>query len=218
MNASRRFRNAAKLTVLVIVATAVLATAASAQDPAGSTSAKFVEDKSGIYLGLKFVGSSLHAEDKADDVFFIKDDGGGIQFDLGYRFNRAFALEFCIGTSNHETSEQELDAHIYSVWLLGYYRFSPHRAFRPFIKFGLGGHGLEIVYGDAAARIDGGGIAIGAGFRYFFNAHFALGLDLTTNIITYDKATIAVGDQAYSFEIDEEGSLTSLGLSFSYNF
>jgi outer membrane protein W len=218
MNATERIRKAAKVTALAFVMTALLAAAVSAHDPADSTSAKFVEDKSGIYLGLKFVGSTLHAEDKGEDVFFIKDDGGGVQLDIGYRFNRAFSLEFAIGTSNHETSLQELDANIYSVWLLGYYRFSPHSAFRPFIKFGLGGHGLDIVYGDAAARLNGGGVAIGAGFNYFFTSHFALGLDLTTNIIQYDKATIALGDQEYSFEIDEEGSLTTLGLAFSYNF
>lgn len=218
MNASIKTRKAAKVTALVFVMTAALASAASAHDPSDSTSANYVEDKSGIYLGLKFVGSSLHAEDKADGDFFIKDGGGGLQFDIGYRFNRTFALEFCIGTSNHETSEQELDAKIYSGWLLGYYRFSPNRAFRPFIKFGLGGHGLDVVYGDASARINGGGIAIGTGFKYFFNPHFSLGLDLTTNIIQYDKATVALGSHAYSFEIDEEGSLTTLGISFAYNF
>lgn len=218
MNASERIRKAAKVTMLAFVMTTVLATAASAHDPADSTGVKFVEDKSGIYLGLKFVGSSLHAEDKGDGAFFIKDDGGGVQFDIGYRFNRPFSLEFCIGASSHETSEQTLDANIYSVSLLGYYRFSPHHAFRPFIKFGLGGHGLQIVYGDATARIDGGGVAIGAGFKYFFNPHFALGLDLTTNIIQYDEATVTLGEHAYSFEIDEEGSLTTLGLSFSYGF
>lgn len=218
MNASGKIRKSAKTAAMILVITAVLATTASAHDPADSTSAKFVEDKNGIYLGLKFVGSSLHAEDKGNGAFFIKDDGGGLQFDIGYRFNRSFSLEFCIGASSHETSEQTLDANIYSVSLLGYYRFSPHRAFRPFIKFGLGGHGLQIVYGDATARINGGGVAIGAGFNYFFNPHFALGLDLTTNIIQYDEATVALGEHAYSFEIDEEGSLTTLGLSFSYNF
>ncbi len=218
MNVLKRTEKAAKAAVILVAVTGLLSTAASAHDPADSTSAKFVEDKSGIYLGLKFVGSSLHAEDKAEGEFFIKDDGGGVQFDLGYRFNRAFALEFCIGTSTHETSVQEIDANIYSVWLLGYYRFAPTHAFRPFIKFGMGGHGLQVVYGDATARIEGGGVAIGTGFNYFFNAHFALGLDLTTNIIKYDTATIALGEQAHSFEIDEEGSLTTLGLSLSYGF
>jgi opacity protein-like surface antigen len=206
------------MTAFALVMTASLAAAASAHDPADSIGTKPVEDKSGIYLGLRFVGSSLHAEDKGDGAFFIKDDGGGVQFDIGYRFNMAFSLEFAIGTSTHETSEQALDANIYSIWLLGYYRFSPYSAFRPFIKFGLGGHGLDVVYGEAAARIDGGGVAIGAGFNYFFSPHFAIGLDLTTNIIQYDTATIALGGLEYSFEIDEEGSLTTLGLSFSYNF
>jgi opacity protein-like surface antigen len=218
MNTPEKIRKASKAAALALVMTALLTTASSAHDPADSTGANYVEDRSGIYLGLKFVGSSLHAEDEGDGDFFIKDGGGGLQLDIGYRFNRAFALEFCIGTSNHETSEQELDADIYSLWLLGYYRFCPNRAFRPFIKFGLGGHGLDVVYGDASARANGGGIAIGAGFKYFFNPHFSLGLDLTTNIIQYDEATIALGGHAYSFEIDEEGSLTTLGISFAYSF
>jgi opacity protein-like surface antigen len=204
----------------MILLAAVLATgSASAHDPADSTAASQpVEKKSGVYLGLKIVGSSLHADDSADGDFFIKDDGGGLQIDLGYRFNRAFALEFCFGGSTHETSEQSIDAKTYSIWLFGYYRFSPDRAFRPFLKFGLGGHGLEVNAGDAGSRVEGGGVALGAGFKYFFNPHFALGLDLTTNIIQYDKATVALGSLAYTFEIDEDGSMTTLGLSFSYNF
>lgn len=218
MNVSQRTRKTAKVAVLAFIMTAILATAASAHDPSDSTGVKYVEDKSGIYLGLKLVGSSLHAEDKAEGEFFIKDDGGGVQFDIGYRFNRSFSLEFAIGTSTHETSAQDIDANIFSVWLLGYYRFAPTHAFRPFIKFGMGGHGLQVVYGDASARIEGGGVAIGAGFNYFFNPHFSLGLDLTTNIIQYDAATVALGADSYSFEIDEEGSFTTLGLSFSYGF
>lgn len=218
MNASNKIRKTVNAAALAFIMTALLAAAASAHAPADSTSAKYVEDKSGIYLGLKFVGSTLHAEDKGEDSFFIKDDGGGVQFDIGYRFNRAFSLEFALGTANHETSVQEIDASIYSVWILGYYRFSPHSAFRPFIKFGLGGHGLDVAYGEASARLNGGGVALGAGFNYFFTSHFAIGLDLTTNIIQYDTATIALGSDEYSFEVDEEGSLTTLGLAFSYNF
>jgi opacity protein-like surface antigen len=204
--------------VLVTLIAAAGAGAASARDVPDSTAPQSAEDESGIYLGLKFVGSSLHAEDKAEGAFFIKDDGGGLQLDAGYRFNRSFSLEFCIGGSAHETSEQAIDANIYSIWVLGYYRFCPDRPFRPFIKFGLGGHGLDVRYGDAGSRVDGGGVAMGAGFRYFFNPHFAVGVDLTTNIIQYDTATVAVGGLAYSFEIDEEGSLTTLGISFVYGF
>lgn len=203
---------------LVALIAATGAGTASAQDKPDSTAPQPVEDRSGIYLGLKFVGSSLHAEEKAEGAFFIKDDGGGLQFDVGYRFNRSFSLEFCIGGSTHETSDQAIDANIYSVWILGYYRFCPDRAFRPFIKFGLGGHGLEVRYGDVGSRIDGGGVAMGAGFRYFFSPHFTIGIDLSTNIIQYDSATVAIGGLAYSFEIDEEGSLTTLGISFAYSF
>jgi len=218
MNAMKATLRAATVFATAFLLTALPAAEASAHDPADSTGAGFVEDRSGIYLGLKFVGASLHADNVEEGAFFIKDDGGGLQFDLGYRFNRAFSLELCFGTSTHETSLQELDANVYSLWLLGYYRFAPTGALRPFIKFGMGGHGLEVVYGDASARIEGGGVAVGAGFRYFLSPHFAFGLDLTTNIIKYDTATIALGEAETSFEIDEEGSLTTLGLSFSYGF
>ena len=104
-----------------------------------------VDDRArGFYLGLKFIGSSLHVDDDGDNSFFVKDDGGGVQLHAGYSFNRVFSLELSLGGANHETSVQAIDANFGLVQLFAHYRFRPGRAFRPYIKGGFGGYTLEL--------------------------------------------------------------------------
>ncbi|MFC1799385.1 outer membrane beta-barrel protein [Candidatus Eisenbacteria bacterium] len=195
--------------ILVILLGAVLNTGASAEA---------IEDDKGFYLGLKFAGSSLHIEDDPDGEFFIKDDGGGVQLDIGYRFNPTFMLELSIGGANHETSDQAIDARFEIVQFLGYYRFSPQSAFRPYLKGGFSGNSLHIDTGSASWRVSGGGVAIGGGFKYFFSPHFSLGLDLTHSIIQYDSAEVGVEGFTYEWEIEENGAATALALQFGYSF
>jgi opacity protein-like surface antigen len=180
--------------------------------------AETIEDEKGIYLGLKFVGASLHSDNASDDDFNIKNDGGGIQFDFGYRFNPTFSLELSLVGSSHETSDQNIDATMAGLLIFGYYRFSPERPLRPYIKGGFGGYSLQIEEGSAKVRIEGGGVAFGAGFRFFFTSHFAIGVDLTHNIIRYDKGQLTLEGFSYETSIDEEGALTTLGLTFNYSF
>lgn len=172
----------------------------------------------GFYLGMRFTGSSLHVDESADDLFFIEDDGGGVEFHTGYQFNRVFALELSLGAANHDTSEPNIDSGFGFVQLFGLYRFAAGQPFRPYIKGGFGGYGLKLEAGDAEATLNGGGLALGAGFDYFFSRHFSLGVDLTHNIINYNEAEFRLGDAAVSTEIDEEGAMTSLGLSLAYYF
>jgi hypothetical protein len=180
--------------------------------------AEEAEDDKGFYLGLKFMGSSLHTDPGDDEAFFIKDDGGGVVLDIGYRFNPAFMLELSVGGANHETSDPKIDARFETVQFFGYYRFSPERPFRPYLKGGFGGYGLLVEEGSVNWRVEGGGVALGGGFRYFFSPHFSLGLDFTHNIVRYDKATIGIEGLSYQWAIDENGSMTSLGLQFGYSF
>ncbi|MFH1313759.1 MAG: outer membrane beta-barrel protein [Candidatus Eisenbacteria bacterium] len=189
----------------------VLAAGAAAENP---------EDEKGFYLGLKLMGSSLHADNTtdADEVLYIKDDGGGVQLDFGYRFNRTFMLEFCVGGANHETSDPAIDARFEVFQIFGYYRFSPERAFRPYLKGGFGGYGLYVEEGPVNWRIKGGGVALGGGFRYFFAPYFCMGLDFTHNIIQYDTAAMEVEGFSYEWAIDEHGAMTSLGVTFGYSF
>ncbi len=172
----------------------------------------------GFYLGLRFIGSSLHVDEAENDVFFVKDDGGGFEFIGGYHFNGVFALELSAGAAGHETSDPRIDAAIGFVRLFAVYRFVPENSFRPYIKGGLGGYGLGLNEGSVSADISGGGIAFGGGFDYIFSRHFGLGVDFTHNIINYNEATIDFGENSFSTEIDEEGSQSSLGLSMSYFF
>jgi hypothetical protein len=200
----------------VVAAIAVLLLVFHCTDAVGESP----EDESGFYLGLKFAGSSLHADNDADseDSFYIKDDGGGLTLDIAYRFNRTFMLEFAVGGATHETSDPAIDARFEVVQILGYYRFSPDRAFRPYFKGGFGGYGLYVEEGPVDWRIKGGGVAIGGGFRYFFAPYFCIGLDFTHNIIQYESAEVEVEGFSYEWEIDEDGSMTSLGVIFGYSF
>ncbi|HSG29417.1 MAG TPA: outer membrane beta-barrel protein [Candidatus Krumholzibacterium sp.] len=183
----------------------------------GASAREVMEDESGLYLGVRFIGSSLNVDE--DDEQFIEDEGGGLMLDFGWRFNPVFALEFSIGGSVHETVYSTVDADFGTAQIMAVYRFLPDRPFRPFIKGGFGGYGFEVENGHGVKyRIEGGGIAFGGGFKYFITEHFAMGMDLTHSIINYDTETIEFADISIEGEIDEDGSHTSLGFSLSYSF
>ncbi len=175
-------------------------------------------NEKGFYLGIRFIGSSLHVDDSEDADFFIKDDGGGAQLQAGYRFNNAFSLELSMGGAKHDTSDPRIDALIGAVQIFAQYHFSPGRPFRPYIKGGFGGYGLSLKEDNAEIQIEGGGVTFGGGFDYFFSPHFALGVDLTHNVIKYEEANLSAGGFSIGWEIDEEGSMTSLGLALAYYF
>ena len=180
--------------------------------------AEVAEDDRGFSLGVKLLGSSLHVDSDSDEDAFVKDDGGGLALDVGYRFNPTFMLELCVGAASHNTSDPAIDARFEEVQVLGYYRFSPESAFRPYLKGGFGGYGLHVEEGSAGTRVEGGGVALGGGFRYFFSPHFSIGLDLTHNIVRYDTATVSLQGFSYEWAIEEDGAATTLGLAFGYSF
>lgn len=181
------------------------------------TQAGVVEDESGICVGLALQGTSLHA-DATTPVFHVLDHGGGVQLSVGYRFNPVFTLELAVGGSRHETSDTAIDAGIASVQILGYYRFLPERSFRPYLKGGIAGYSLVLESGSVSARMNGGGIAFGVGARCFLTPNFSLGVDLTHNMIKYDKAKLSLGQFSYESDIDEHGRLTTLGLTLGWSF
>jgi hypothetical protein len=193
----------------------VIATSVCAPLP---TAAQVEDRPHGFYLGLAFVGSSLHIDDEGESIFFVKDDGGGALLRAGYSFNRVFSLELSIGGANHETSVQAIDANVGLVQLFLHYRFAPGHAFRPYVKGGLGGYSVELEDNNTSVRIEGGGVPFGAGFDYFFSRHFSLGVDLTYNVIEYETLSLDLGSATAGFDIDEEGAMTSLGLALTYYF
>jgi outer membrane protein W len=176
-----------------------------------------VRDK-GFLLGLRLYGSSLHVDDEADSDFFIKDEGGGIHLEFGYSFNPVFSLELSLGGAAHETSDPRIDATLAMFQIFAKYRFVPGRDFRPYIKGGLGGYELRLEEENVNASIEGGGLAFGGGFDYFLTPHFSLGMDITHNVINYEEFNIAAGGFSVGMEIDEEGSMTSLGLNLTFHF
>jgi hypothetical protein len=204
------------ITLVLVTALSTISIVCTAFHPA--VAAEAMEDPTGFSLGLKLLGSSLHTGADPDAELLVKDDGGGVQLDFGYRFNPTFMLELSIGGATHNTSDPAIDARFESYQILAYYRFSPERAFRPYLKGGLGGYAFQIDEGSASWRVEGGGVALGGGFRYFFNPHFSLGLDLTHNTVAYNNAVVAFEGLSYEWEIDEQGSETTLGLAFGYSF
>lgn len=176
-----------------------------------------IEDERGFSLGLGFVGSSVHS-DRSDSTFYIKDGGGGLVLDAGYRFNRHFKLVASLSGAVHDTSVQGIEAGITSIRLFGVYRFAPGGPFRPYFKGGFGGYAVQISEGDISAIIEGGGLSLGTGFDFFFTPHFSLGVDLTTSIIRYDEAQLRWGDFSVGGNVDENGAQTTIGITFGYGF
>jgi len=176
------------------------------------------ESGRGFLLGLRMYGSSLHVDDQVDDTFFIKDEGGGIHLEFGYNFTPGFSLELSLGGSTHETSDPKIDATLGMIQIFAKYHFVTGNDFRPYIKGGLGGYELRLEEGDVNASINGGGLAFGGGFDYFFTPHFSLGMDLTHNVINYEEFNFEAGGFSVGMQIDEEGAMTSLGLNVTFHF
>ncbi len=186
--------------------------------PLHAEEAKDSMDEKGAFIGVKLIGSSLHLDDQPGSDFFIKDDGAGMQLHTGYRFNSVFALDVTLGGARHDTSDPRLDAKIGSIQIFALYRFVPGRPFRPYIKGGIGGYTLELEEQSVDVRIEGGGIAFGGGFDYFFSPRFSLGADFTHNLINYEEVSLEAEGFSVGLEIDEEGSMTSLGMALTFYF
>ncbi|MBN1165117.1 MAG: outer membrane beta-barrel protein [Candidatus Krumholzibacteriota bacterium] len=212
-NLNHRSGGAGKIAVTitwVILGIAVFSPALAAED--------IREDENGVCLGIALVGSGLHVDSEYPADFFIKDGGGGLKLDIGYRFNPVFTLEFGITGATHETSVQNISALISIAQFVGHYRFSPDRPFRPYLKGGFCGCSLELTEGALSARAEGGGVILGGGFKFFFTPHFSLGLDYTYNIIHFERAQLSFQGLSYQTEIDEEGAMSTLSLAFGYAF
>ena len=211
-----------RLVLCIAVALALGAATDALAHPHDSTSVHTEKPASkagkGFYLGIQFSGSSLHVDEQDADAFFVKDDGGGVLLRLGYRFNYVFALEVTAGGASHETSDQRVDANVGFVQLFAIYRFVPNGSFRPYLKGGVGGYGLGLSEGDVSVTASGGGIAFGGGFEYYFNRHFALGVDFAHNMINYNDLELQIGGSTAGTEIDEEGAMSTLGVSFGFFF
>lgn len=175
-------------------------------------------DDSAFYLGARMVGSTLHGNATPDSSFSIAEDGGGLQFFLGYRFDTGFSLQLDLSGAAHETSDPDIDAGVVALQFFVQYRFARGHWFRPYLKGGFGGYGLGVSDGNARATISGGGVAFGGGFDFFLNRHFSLGLDLTHNIIDYNKIEVELGGATYGLDIDDEGSNTTVGLAATVYF
>jgi hypothetical protein len=185
---------------------------------ASVASAHEVQRDRGFYLGASISGASLHVDEDPDAVFQLKDGGGGLTLEAGYSFNRVFSLEVVLAGYGFETTDPNIDGGIGAFQLFAHYQFRPGHQFRPFVKGGFGGYGFHLKQDNVSANISGGGLAFGGGVDYFFTRHFAMGFDLTHNIINYDELEFNFGGNTVGTEIDEEGALTTMALTFNVYF
>jgi opacity protein-like surface antigen len=176
----------------------------------------------GTFLILLLLASPLFAHEEADTSDGYKRFHLGFKLfgssDFGVSVNPVFSLELSLGGAAHETSDPRIDATLGMFQIFAKYRFAPGQDFRPYIKGGLGGYELRLEEQNVSASINGGGLAFGGGFDYFFTPHFSLGMDITHNVINYEEFNFSAGGFSVGMEIDEEGSMTSLGLNLTAHF
>jgi opacity protein-like surface antigen len=185
---------------------------------ASVASAHEVHRDRGFYLGASIAGAGNHVDEDPGAAFQIKEDGGGLTLEAGYSFNQVFSLELVLAGYGFETNDPTIDGGIGAVQLFAHYQFRPGKQFRPFVKGGFGGYGFQLKQDNVSASINGGGLAFGGGVDYFFTRHFAMGFDLTHNIINYDELEFNFGGNTVGTEIDEEGALTTMALTFNFYF
>lgn len=181
-------------------------------------SARRVYRDRGFYLGTTFAGSVIGVDNAPGSTLMIEEDGGAIDFKVGYSFNPVFSLELSLAGARHDTSDPAVDAELAAVKLFAHYRFRPTHQMRPYLKGGLGGYTLRVEKGPASAEVSGGGLAFGGGLDYFFSQHFSLGLDYTFSVIEYDNAKLRFENISATAAIDENGAQSALGLAFTFYF
>ena len=177
-----------------------------------------VNRSKGFYLGSSLMGSSIDIDEDPGTTFRVDSNGGGVTLEMGYSFNSVFSLELVLAATGYETSDPDINAGLGAVQVFAHYQFRPGSQMRPFVKGGFGGYGLRIDDGAVAATANGGGLAFGGGIDYFFNRHFAMGIDVTHSIIDYNELEFDFGGTTTGSEIDEEGTMTTTGLTFNFYF
>ena len=172
----------------------------------------------GFYMGATIGGATIYPEDNPNSDFQIEDGGGFFTIKAGYSFNRVFSLEFAAVGQGYETTDPTINASLGSLQVMAMYHFRPGHQFRPYVKGGLGGYGLQLQQNNVSATANGGGVVLGGGIDYIFTRNFGMGIDFTHNIIGFDKVEVDFGGNTVGTEIDEDGAMTSVGLSFNVYF
>jgi outer membrane protein W len=186
---------------------------------ASTADAHRINRRSGFYLGVSAASSSVDANAVAPQEITIAEDGGAIELRAGYLFNPKFSLEFALSGHGHQTSVDSLDAGVGTVHINAYYHFRGDKHFRPYIKGGLGVYGLGFEATDDIPTVSGPGLAFGAGLEYLISSHVSFGLDVTHHIINYSQSEETLGGGlTQRNDIDEDGTLTTVGLGMNIYF
>lgn len=177
-----------------------------------------VDRDHGFYLGLALQGSYIGQDPAPGSLLLIDENGGGLDVRFGYSFNPAFSLELTAGGANHDTNDANTDMRFGTSRLLVSYRFMPGQAVRPYVRGGFGVYSLRLEQPGIEVTASGGGLPFSGGVDYFFNRHFSLGLDFTFNVIQYSNIDVKSGPSTVSQDVNEDGSQSSLALTFVYYF
>lgn len=149
------------------------------------------EIKAGSFEIGPYVGH--HIFDEAEDIH-RNSSGERIGFDngavyglrLGYNITNRFGVEAAYDHIEHAADMGHIDA---------LYHFTPERAFNPFFVAGLGYANIKPEQRDHYNTLMGN---FGLGFKYFFNPHVALRVDLR-DVITNMQNVVATAGLTFSF-------------------
>lgn len=156
--------------------------------------------------GFHFAAAANATSIKLDETAFSDDErenGYGLNLNLGYNFTRNFGLTAGITGVNINDSQTE-DFEV-AHGDLGVRALFPGRsALVPYVDLAIAGISVGYTVQGQEVRIEGGGIAFGGGLNYFFTRRAAFDVNF--------RYTIGESDDA---EIDERRVDTGDGVGFN---
>lgn len=196
------------IAVIAIIASAMSFTNARAQEEPSDR---------GLSLALRMSGGKFRATDAITNEH-ISDVGGGLALTVGYDFNPVFGLQVEMAGNGFSSLAPNLDASTGSLALLMQYRFLPGHMTRPYLRAGLAGYSLHFKDTSGDVSVSGGSVPLGAGVQFVVARHVALGLDVTHQIVAYDKVNVELSGAGLSYDISEDGSQTNFSMSVLFYF
>lgn len=175
--------NVRRITVLVAGLTSVL----GARAASGQASTK--SHTNGFFLGVGLEGASQTVE--GEDM----ESGGGLGLNLGYGFNKTFALYANLGgasISSHDIGDYAL-AHV-DLGARVSFRSGPNQVV-PYLIGAVTGRAAKIDFvglsgHSNSANVSGAGFTLGVGLNVFFNRTLALDLNYLYTGGNYDQVKV----------------------------
>lgn len=180
----------------------------------------------GFGLNWTDIGSVSEDDNTAaadPNAIFIDDTGIGGSIIAGYGFGPALAGRLELSTTEHDTSDPDVQFFYSSVVGEMLYIFRELETWRPYVLGGLGWFSIKSTADALEYEITGSGLSLGGGFYYFFTDNFTLDASVRGDFISWSdaKATLKFGDGSSvsaGVPIDESGSAARISAGASWWF